>query len=590
MEKGFSPEWIQKLKENNDIVSVISKSVTLVQKGKTYWGCCPFHFEKTPSFAVNQYEQYYHCFGCGASGDVVKFVEQSESVEFYDAIKILAKNANMELPDFTDNENIVLQKKKKDLFYKILKDTANYYYQNLKLPEAKVALDYLQKRSLNLETIKKFGIGYSLGWHEVITYLKKLGYQEKDIIECGVAEKKDKNIYDAQARRLVFPIINSYGDVVGFSARVLEKTDFAKYKNTAQTLVFDKSKCVYGINIIKQIKSTSNLKEIIIVEGQMDVISLHKAGICNAVACMGTALTSNHAKEMKRFCDKVVVCFDGDGAGKKATLRSIEILVGAGLNVYVTTIPNGQDPDEFVKEHGKEEYLKLIDNAKYWVDFLIDDFAQVYNLNKNDEKRKFVLDCLNVIKTLESESEQDIYLTLVKNYTNISNTVLKNDLIELKNSGSIEINKVEEKNEDNVNMGNAYIRAIKYILSALLRKKDYAYLSGDIENNIMNSDYLKIYKYVKEEKEKGNNPIISTIFDMFNVEDNRDIYDIVNYEITLGEDCKSYYEDCVKTLIKCSLEREQKDIMTKLPNSNEEEKQKLLLELQKIINKRKELI
>ena len=415
MSKGFSQDWLDKLKSSNDIVTTASKYINLTKKGKTWWACCPFHFEKTASFAINEYEQYYHCFGCGASGDVIKFVEKFEALDFYDACKKLAEYAGMELPEYQLDENLLKTKKKREKIHQVLIDTAKFYYSNLKGDNARPALEYLAKRKLDTATIKEFGIGYSTGWNELVIHLKGLGYTEEEMLDAGVVEKKDGGkLYDCFGKRLCFPIFNIYGNVVGFSARVLEKTDFAKYKNTAQTLVFDKSTCIYGISQLKKLKNEEKINEIVIVEGQMDVISLFKSGIKNAVACMGTALTINHAKDLKRFADKVILCFDGDSAGKKATLRSIDILVNAGLNVFVVTIPNGHDPDEFVNLFGKAEWDKLMESSLYWVEFLIKDLAKSYNLDKVDEKNKFINDALGVIKKLETQSEQELYLKMVQ--------------------------------------------------------------------------------------------------------------------------------------------------------------------------------
>ena len=327
MNKGFSQDFIEKLKQNNDIVSTASKYINLTRKGKTWWACCPFHFEKTPSFAINEIEQYYHCFGCGASGDVISFVSKYESLDFYDACKKLAEYANMELPAYQNDENLIKIKKKRDRIFSLLVDAAKFYYNNLKKPEATPALEYLASRKLDMSIIKEYGIGYSTGWNEVVGYLRGLGYTDEELLDSGVCDKHDGKLIDAYAKRIIFPIFNLMGNVVGFSGRVIGKADFAKYKNTAQTLVFDKSSLIYGINQIKKAKKIGNLSEIVIVEGQMDVISLFKSGVSNAVACMGTALTANHAKNLKKFADKVILCFDGDSAGKKATLRSIEILV-----------------------------------------------------------------------------------------------------------------------------------------------------------------------------------------------------------------------------------------------------------------------
>ena len=560
---GFSNNWLNELKANNEITSVVSKYVNLQRRGRTLWACCPFHFEKTPSFAINESEQYYHCFGCGASGDVIRFVSKIESVDFYDACKILAGYANMQLPAFENNENIIQQKKLKEKYLRLLKDAGRYYYKNLRLPEAKVAQDYLIKRRLDSQTVKDFAIGYSLGWDEVVTYLKSLGYSWEDMAGAGVCEKRPNNIYDAYAKRLIFPIINSYGDVVGFRGRVLEGEEYAKYKNTAQTIVFDKSKCVYNINHIKEQKNAGELKEIIIVEGQMDVISLYKNGIKNAVACMGTALTPHHAKEIKRFCDKVVVCFDGDGAGKKATLRSLEILVKSGLNVYVMSLPAGMDPDEYVLKNSRESFLNEVNQAKYWVEYLIYDFADKYNLKKPEEKAKFVKDSLNVIKSLESESEKDIYLDLVKTLSNISISVLRSDMEKNIETEVVDA-PVKEKERVLSNRENANIKAVKFVMASLLHKKDYAKLDKRIVENLLNPDYVTVYNYIEKEINEGRTPIVSALFDMFDVDNTIEIYDIINFNFAESEDNEGYYQDCLKHLVRTGLEIKQKEIMSKI--------------------------
>jgi len=588
LDKGFSIEWIEKLKTHNDIVTIASKYITLTRKGKTWWACCPFHFEKTPSFAINEVEQYYHCFGCGASGDVIKFVEKYESLDFYDACKKLAEYANIELPEYQSDENLMKLKKRRERVFQILVDAARFYYSNLKLPESKIALDYLAKRKLDTNVIKEFGLGYSTGYNEVVNFLRIKGYTDEEMIDSGVVEKYDNRLGDAQAKRLIFPIFNIYGQVVGFSARVLEKTEFAKYKNTTQTIVFDKSECIYGISQLKKLKTTEKVNEIVIVEGQMDVISLYKSGIKNAVACMGTALTSKHAKHLKRFSDKVILCFDGDSAGKKATLRSIEILVNAGMSVYVVTIPNGNDPDEYVNAFGKEAWDKLIASAYYWVEFLIKDFANTYNLDKLEEKNKFIRDALNVIKSLPTQSEQELYLKMVQELSNVTMTVLKSDL---NNVSNVEINQedIVENSESQINLKeNAYVKAVKFVISALLYKKDYAKLNDNIKENLLNPDYIKIYEYIETEYKNDRKPIVSKLFDMFDVEGSKDIYDIVNFVFSEGDDNEKYFDDCVKNLIKSGLTLQKDSLLNKLAITKDmEERKNIILELQQLIMKDK---
>lgn len=592
VDKGFDYKWIEELKAKSDIVTTASRYITLAKRGRTWWACCPFHFEKTPSFAINEVEQYYHCFGCGASGDVINFVMKHESLDFYDACKRLAEYAGMELPEFHSDENLVKNKKKRERIYEALLDAGRFYYMNLKTPDAGVALEYLQSRKLDMATVKEFGIGYSTDWTSVVSYLKGKGYSDEEILDAGIADKqRDGRLNDFYGKRLIFPIFNLYGNIVGFSGRVLGKTDFAKYKNTPQTLVFDKSKCIYGIKQLKKLKTEGNISEIVLVEGQMDVISLYKAGIRNAVACMGTALTPYHAKDLKKFSDKVVLSFDGDSAGKKATLRSIEILVKAGLMVYIVTIPNGHDPDEYVNMFGKDSWDKLISSAKYWVEFLIRDFATNYNLDKLDEKSRFIGDALGVIRKLDSASEQEIYLKMVEEITGVKVAVLKADLQNGTNDTikqeDIAINK--PNNQPNLkDKENGYVKAVKFVISAMLYKKDYATINMEIRDYILNPDYVKIFDYVVEEKNAGKTPIVSKLFDMFDVENSEDIADIINYEFIESIDNEQYYSGCVDTILKNGLIMQKDKLLSEMAKTEDtKEKYKILKKIQEITLKEK---
>lgn len=580
-------EFKQKVKESNDIVSVVSKYVTLNRKGKTWWANCPFHYEKTPSFAVNEQEQYYHCFGCGVSGDIFNFVQHLESCEFMDALKILADNAGLKIPEFgSDIKNEALKKEKEQL-YNVLRDAALYYYHNLNLPQAEPAIKYIQKRKLNNDAVKAFAIGYSLGWNEVVDYLKKKGYSLDIMQKAGIVEQKDGRYYDVYAKRLIFPLINTNDNVVGFSARILDDGNYAKYRNTAETPVFEKNNMVYGLNLVKKLKRTEALNEIIIVEGQIDVISLYRNGVKNAVACLGTALTPNHAKQLKRYCDKVVVCFDGDGAGKKATLRSLDILVGAGLDVYVLNMPVGVDPDEYVLKFGAEEYLKLISNAKYWVEYLIGEYASQFNLSKAEGRSNFVITALNVIKKLPSLSEQNVYLEMVKGLTNISMDVLRRDLEDIDNAKATkETVSDQSENALSTTRENAYVKAVKFVMAALLHKKDYATLQSDIKENLLDSDIQKIYEYIETCKQNGTKPVISHLFDMFDVENNPVINDIINYNFTQANDNEVGFNDCVKVLVVSGLNIKQTELHNKFNETKDlTERREITKQLSQVVKK-----
>ena len=439
MENTEFSKFIEELKAKNDIVGVISSYIPLERKGRTYWARCPFHGEKTPSFAVNEIDQFYHCFGCKAGGDVIKFVMEMESVDYMGAVSILAEKANMQVPSFKDkdnslNEDIAERKKHKDRLISLMKSAAKHYNKNLFEGKNPEALNYLvNQRQVSREVAALFGLGASIDYTEIISYLKNEGFTEKEILDSGVAKINSRGeMYDAIGKRLVFPLIDIMGNVIGFCGRVLEKkVDFAKYINTAETLLFSKGKTLYGINLVKKRKQENPqdpIKFIIIVEGQMDVVSLHKAGFNTAVASMGTALTENQAKLIKRFTDNVLICYDGDYAGQKATLRGLDILKDNGLNVKVVSLPDGMDPDDVINKQGKEAYLKLLKDALPLLDFKLELVKKQSDLSTKDGKSKYIEKALEVLREINSDVEREVYIDVVSDVSGTNVDFLKRQL------------------------------------------------------------------------------------------------------------------------------------------------------------------
>lgn len=573
---SYNEDWVTQLKNSNNIVSVLSKYITLSRKGKRWWACCPFHFEKTPSFSVDETRQAYHCFGCGASGDVISFVRKYENLEFMDACRLLAKQCNFEIPEIKYDETIVARKKKTDRMYTLLRDATSYYHNNLK--SSQIALDYIQKRQLDDETVKAFGIGYSKDWTGVIDALKTKGYTLAEMEESGLIEQKNGRHFDCYAGRLMFPILNSYGSVVGFSGRVLEDKGWAKYKNTAQTNLgfkftakessdfFDKSKCLYGIYQIKKLRQTQPLTEIILVEGQMDVISLYRNGVRNAVASLGTAFTTQHIRELKRFCHKVVLCFDGDGAGVKATLRTIDVLLtDPEIEIYAVHLPDKTDPDEFVLKYGKDGFYKIINSAKYWVEYLIDKYSHDFDLTKRDEKAKFVEKSLDVIKKVTSSAEREIYLKMIADIAGVNQASLVADLGEIKTP-------VQTLKDDDIVRENAYVKAVKFVMSALLNKKDYASFDERVGENLLNYDIRTLYEMLKSDPDLN----VSSLKSAFDVENNVEIRDIMEYIPSPQNDTKSYFDDCVETINKNGLKARQDILLKQIETETDIEKKKQL--------------
>ena len=422
-------EFLITLKEKVNIIDVASGYFTLERRGTAYWACCPFHHEKTPSFAINELDQFYHCFGCGESGDVIKLVREMENVEFIDAVKILAERVGLQMPQTGfDNQKTVELKRKRDVLLKIMNDCAHFYLDNLNSGKADEHINYILKRNIPANIVRKFGLGASLNFNDLPKFLLSKGYSRQDIVDSGAVNEVDGRLTDAQGGRLIYPVINAMDEVVAFGGRVLKKTDFAKYKNTKETLIFNKSKSLYNINLLKKLRKTQTIKEVIMVEGYMDTISLYQAGFKNVVASMGTSLTQEQARLIKRYTDTVLISYDGDGAGQKANMRGLEILKGEGLNVKVVPLPDGLDPDDVIKQRGAAGYQKCLDNAMPLIDFKLSALERGFDLSKAEDRRKYLSEAIKIVRTADSATEQEDLLKTLRDKTGITYESLSRDL------------------------------------------------------------------------------------------------------------------------------------------------------------------
>lgn len=575
---GYSTGWLDELKQKSNIVNVVSKYVRLEQKGRKFWGCCPFHSEKTPSFVVDEAEGFYHCFGCKEGGDVIKFVEKMESCDFIEAVKILAQDAKMEIPEINQgDETLIKRKKDKERCLKVLDSAYKHYEKNLYLPEAKKAQEYIKLRGFTKHELDDFKIGYSLSWTDLVDYLHNEGFSYEDMSLAGLIAKKEgaTHYYDVMAERLVFPIFNSFNECVGFSARALEKTDFAKYKNSSETPVFQKNKIVFGIHLLKRLKQAGGLKDIILVEGQIDVIAMHRAGFKSAVACMGTALTENHARELKKMCDNVIICFDGDSAGTKATVRAIDILREAGFNIKIACLPEGKDPDEVLKVEGREGLEKYITNTLSVMDYLIKVEGNKYDLQNREEKGKFVKAVLAHLSKLETSSSRELYLDKIRDMTNIPVDVLRRDLV----GGTKKVETPIKAEEEVPVRENGNIKAVKFILASLLHKKGY------VNKKI---DYVKLMpskKYIIDIAKSGK--MISSLFDEYDVEEDPWLKDSIyfNFDEFYGIEEK-YFDECLWSLAEEILKEEQQKLSASFSKAEDmDERRVIMIKLQDIMNK-----
>ena len=581
--RGFDPRFMQELKQKNELVEVIGSYVALDRKGNTHWACCPFHHERTPSFAVNQAEQFYHCFGCGVSGDVVKFVQEIESTDFMGAVRILAARAKMPVPESNfDTEKAALMKKKRDTMAAIMLDCARFYLANLYSGDsrAEAHLQYIANRKLAPTTVKKFGLGASLDFFSLPEYLAGKGYSREDLLSSGaVGESKNGKLLDFQAGRLIFPIINAFDEVVGFGGRLLEKSDFAKYKNTSATLLFDKSKTLYNINLLKKLKRKQPISNVIFVEGYMDTISLYQAGFENVVASMGTALTKEQARLVKRYSDNVLISYDGDFAGQKNTIRGLEILKEEGLKVRVVPLPEGLDPDDVVKQ-GKDVYQKCLDEAMPLIDFKIHYLERKYDLSSTAEKREFVKEALKVVRTAENESVKEELLRSLRDKTGISYHALERDLqtIQQEPDGDTEEKKdvLQTKISETAFGTDKQVKAIRFILAAKLFSAPYATDLTLSELPLKDETHKEIAEYILGREKAGERIRPSELFEIID-EDSAELNAILdlNYDDKLtGATAERFFRDSVRALKDEAIEREIAFYNAQYSKETDEEKKK----------------
>lgn len=499
---------IEEIKSRSDIVKVISGYIKVQQSGINYKGLCPFHGEKTPSFYINTSKQIYKCFGCGEGGDVINFVMKIENLDFMDAVKLLAKECGIEINTNMDEQSKIRMEKIKKI-QDINTEAARYYFSNL-IKEKNYGYEYLRNRGLDDKIIKKFGLGYApKAWTDLMDYLISKGYGKDTLVECGlVTYKKEGNkYYDRFINRVIFPIFDYRGNVIGFGGRVLDDS-LPKYLNSPDTLAFNKKYNLYGLNFAR--KNITD-RTLILVEGYMDLISLYQYGIRNVCATLGTALTVDQGNLLKRYVDTVIISYDSDDAGVKATLRAIDILTSVGINVKVLNLRDVKDPDEFIRKYGLLEYQKSVGEAIHYIRYKIIKCKQNYNLSKDEERLKFTKEATRIIKTLKSPLDTDYYINFLSSESKISVESLKKEVYgknyksnynpKFKNDKHVQIDKNAYKRPTIINNGNEIIE--RTLVRLLLEEKEIRkslILKLD-ENDFTLNENKEILKFIMKNEE-----------------------------------------------------------------------------------------
>ncbi|MDO5441241.1 MAG: DNA primase [Bacillota bacterium] len=551
---------IEEIKSRCNIVDVISSVVPLKRAGSNYKGICPFHNEKTPSFIVSEAKQIFTCFGCGATGDVIEFTKRYYNLGFSEAVEKLAHQYGIELSNYYENKG-----PNKEPYYEANKQAAHFFFDQMK-KTGNAGYKYMIGRKFTPQTIQKFGIGFADDeWHSLIDFLKSKGVTENQMIEISLASKNDKGrVYDRFRNRVIFPIINTRGKVIGFGGRIIGDGD-PKYLNSSESLIFQKKYNLFGLNLSRPEIQQEGYA--IVVEGYMDVAALYQEGIKNVVASCGTALTEQQATLLKRYTDKVILCYDADAAGIKAAIRGIDILRAAGLEVKVLHVDDGKDPDEYVKKNGADAFKKLIkEKAIGDIDYKILLIRKKYDINDTSQSVKFLQATAGVLRSL-SPVEADLYIKKIAKEVGISEGALRRE-VEGK-SVDPKITPILVKQEETKAASAAQVLLEKTLIRLALIKGDYFDKVKAYSESFELSESIKIVS-VLDSLYKPD-----TEFDLEKLKENLDdpelifLNELLN-EIKLGEDDEKAFNDCIEKIDNQKKEKRKKEIIAILDMADDD--------------------
>ncbi len=569
----YSEELIEEIRANNDIVEVISGYVTLKRSGRNFFGLCPFHKEKSPSFSVSPDKQIFHCFGCGAGGNVIHFVSKIEGLDFKDTLEMLANRVGIELPTLDSGEDEKTSRLKSKV-YEINQIAAQFYHENLYKPSSKTAQEYIKKRKLDNRTLKAFLIGYAGNYDELYNLLKSKGYTEEEMLASSLIKKSPEGkFFDSFRKRLMFPIQDVRERVIAFGGRVLDDSK-PKYINSPENIVYSKGRNLFGLNVAKKYDT----KKIIIVEGYMDAISLYQRGITNVVASLGTAMTEAQGRLLRRHSEQVILGYDADGAGQAAILRGMEILQNLGCDIRVLQIEGAKDPDEYVIKYGPERFQKCVDNSISLVEFKVKVLKKDLDLENTNDKIKFLNEIAKILSKISNQMEREIYIDKISKEYKISKEAIQAEVNKLMYSSSQGAKKLEKKvatmqapKQEEKEISKDILKRENMVIYLLINNSDITY---EKLKDIIKPENLKyelnqqILKKLYEELEKGN---INTnnILDWFNGDEKiiSHITEIMAYDFEIS-DVNKALEDLSSIYEKEKLVARRNEILKKLDDSN----------------------
>lgn len=569
----YSDELLEEIRNNNDIVDIISQYVVLKRSGRNFFGLCPFHKEKSPSFSVSPDKQIFHCFGCGAGGNVFHFLSKIENINFVESVKILADRARIQLPTL-DNAGDAKKELLKSKVYEINKIAAEFYHENLYKPTSKPAQDYVKKRKLDNKTLKTFSIGYAGKYDELYKELVKRGYTEEEMLASSMILKNDNGQFlDRFRKRFMIPIKDVRDRVIAFGGRVLDDSK-PKYINSPENIVYSKGRNLFGLNVAKK----NPMEKIIIVEGYMDAISLYQRGITNVVASLGTALTEHQGRLLRKYANQIIIGYDADGAGQAATMRGLEILQNLGYDVRVLQLddPNVKDPDEYVIKNGTGRFNRCVDNAISLVEFKVKMLKKSLSTETASDKIKFLNEVAKILSRVDNHIEKEVYIERIAKDYHISKEAIYAQTNKLqysneKGSKILEKTKVliQPKKTEKNELNEALIQRENMIISLLINEGFNTYQS--LKNVIAPKEFKydinrKIAKILYDEFEKGNSNISNVLDNITDEEILNQITKIMadDYNIT---DINKAILDIIKIYEKEKVIAKKNEIINKLEDA-----------------------
>ena len=547
----FSEEWLAQLLDKNDIADVIGEYVHLEKKGTRLWAACPWHAERNPSFCVTPEKQMFYCFSCKKGGSVINFIMEQEKMNYLEAVQFLAERVGMEMPEVQNDEAYQKKKAYTKRLQEMMKDLALHYHENLLQPEGKIAREYLKKRKIS-NVIRTYGLGFAKDtYDDAYRFLSAKGYSLREMMDAGVVRSKEGKNYDFFRNRVMFPIQNAFGDVIAFGGRVMDQGE-PKYLNSGETYLFNKRYHLYALN---QVRKKRDLKSIVLTEGYMDVVGLRAVGVDNVVASLGTALTKEQTRLIKKYTNRVYLCYDGDGAGIHASLRAIDLLQAEGLKTSVIVMPDGLDPDDFAKAYGKEAFLALMKESITGMEFKLKILRSEYNMEEPDQVVEYATKAVELVGGLENEIEKERYIRQISNDTKLSEQSLLRQMGK-KNPSEMHTFVVNDRE-----LIKKEVSEEEKLIALLMERPYLVQKNAQLFEGIFQQElHKKIFFYIFDEIKKGVLPTCAELLSVFSANSGQ-LAEALHQEIPEGTSAEDYAETLVKRVKISRLKEEREQLI-----------------------------